>query len=158
VKRCRSAFWSKLVCFGAMLPTFSGCVVVSAIYMRNTSASTVEVLVIRKRGRHSVLEKKPSHFRYASRVLPRKQASIVELNDTLPVIATDTSFSFHLPAYSTVCIGGGQTSPFNEFKALRLQRADSSVQTIDSTHLTRSFHFKIFSGSFWYDIPDKDRK
>ncbi len=148
----------RLMCLGAMLPALSGCVVVRTIYMRNTSASAVKVWIVKKRNWHSCMGVKRNHLRYASRLLPRKHASIAKLNDSLPVIATDTSFSFRLPAHATVLIGGGQVSPFTEFKALRLQRVDSSVQILDSTHLARSFRFKPFNGgSFWYDIPDEVR-
>ncbi len=154
MKSYHSALWLRLICLGGMLPMCAGCVVVRTIYMRNTSASTVKVLLVKKREWHSFLGVRRNHLRYASRLLPRKHASIAKLNDSLPVIATDTSFSFRLPAHSTVLIGGGQVSPFTEFKTLRLQRADSSVQILDSTRLARSFHLKPFNGgSFWYDIP-----
>ena len=133
------------------LPALSGCSFYVCAFMRNTSESGVLVKLTWKYSN----QKMPSFLPYSPKLLAPKWKNIKLLRDSLPATVTATTISFKIPPHATVLVGSG-ANQFQPFKALRLQRADSSVQVLDSTQLVEAFQLKMTGGAhLWYDIQAK---
>jgi hypothetical protein len=135
----------------AALPALSGCSFLVWAFMRNTSESAVLVKIAWKYPN----QKLPDFLPYSPKLLTPKPGNIKLLRDSLPVTNTAATASFRLPPYATVLVGSGYNQ-FQDFKVLRLHRADSSVQLLDSTQLVKAIKGKMIGGvRFWYDIQAK---
>ncbi|WP_151089220.1 hypothetical protein [Hymenobacter baengnokdamensis] len=127
----------------------AGCTPAPAyLFVRNTTGGAVIVSIGMQR------RKQPRRLRFSPKLLRPLRASIAKMQDSLAMTRTPAGITFRLPANSTVGLGYYFGLSKNIVATLRLQRADSTVQLLDSLALTQAVHYsyKIGGPCAWYDI------